>query len=198
MKKSVAFLTALTMVLCLVFAGCGQNADKQSADNGQYSAVDNKSGKYIYIVRGHEVELSVNIGDYINSDDKDNLFDLASLAEHYGYNEKYSLDGLYMNRYDDGTLVFAGFQHDESDDTTQIKIGCETGLVTSVAYSDYNSKKMDYVYEEAHYPVSFEFIILCAYAMEYNSSSIQDDTFSTILEDYQSDNASYVLSKPKK
>lgn len=52
---------------------------------------------------------------------------------------------------------------------------------------------MEYVYENNHFPVSFEFIVLCTYALEYNQDGAHDDTFSTILADYPG----YVLPSPE-
>ena len=163
------------------------------------AGIDNKNpqqdvnGLWVFEVRGHEVKLRTNIWDYIGTDETANFFRLTSLARNLGYTERYNYDGLHMNKRSDGTLVFVGFQEHDLGASTEIMVGTETGIWSSVRYQNYDTSKMEYVYENNHFPVSFEFIVLCTYALEYNQDGAHDDTFSTILADYPG----YVLPSPE-
>ena len=163
------------------------------------AGIDNKNpqqdvnGLWVFEVRGHEVKLRTNIWDYIGTDETANFFRLTSLARDLGYTERYNYDGLHMNKRSDGTLVFVGFQEQDLGASTQIMGGTETVIWSSVRYQNYDTSKMEYVYENNHFPGSFEFIVLCTYALEYNQDGAHDDTFSTILADYPG----YVLPSPE-
>jgi len=247
MKKRIAFLIVLMMVLCLALTGCGQNTNRtdegignkvedgvgagddtgrsespgEDFDTGDsvimdglnnpngttsdsnLSKVDNKNpqqdanGMWIFEVRGHEVKLHTNVWDYIGTDDTANFFRLTSLARSLGYTERYNYDGLHMNKRSDGSLVFVGFQEHDFGASTEIMVGTEKGIWSSVRYQSYDASKMEYVYENGEFPVSFEFIVLCTYALEYNQDGAHDDTFSTILEDYSGADPGYVLPGPE-
>ena len=211
---AVAFI--MVIVLCLALTGCGQNTSKPATSNNDVvqpdvsggenheenttsTGIDNKNpqqdvnGLWVFEVRGHEVKLRTNIWDYIGTDETANFFRLTSLARNLGYTERYNYDGLHMNKRSDGTLVFVGFQEHDLGASTEIMVGTETGIWSSVRYQNYDTSKMEYVYENNHFPVSFEFIVLCTYALEYNQDGAHDDTFSTILADYPG----YVLPSPE-
>lgn len=175
----------------------------EAQGGGSSGSIDNAnpkqdaSGMYIYEVRGHEVKLSFNIWDYIGTEKTANYFKLITLANYFGYDEKYNFDGLWMNKHDDGSLVYVGFQH-HTEGTTDIYVGTNTGLKTAVTYNFYDYDSMEYVYDNPHKPISFEFILLCAYAIEYNSDGIKNDTFDSILEDYRRDDGYvFVLPSPE-
>ena len=167
------------------------------------ASIDNKNpqqdanGMWVFEVRGHEVKLRTNIWDYIGTNETANFFRLTSLARDLGYTERYNYDGLHMNKRSDGSLVFVGFQEHDFGASTEIMVGTETGIWSSVRYQSYDASKMEYVYENSHFPVSFEFIVLCTYALEYNQDGAHDDTFSTILEDYSGGGSGYVLPGPE-
>ena len=102
------------------------------------AGIDNKNpqqdvnGLWVFEVRGHEVKLRTNIWDYIGTDETANFFRLTSLARDLGYTERYNYDGLHMNKRSDGTLVFVGFQEHDLGASTEIMVGTETGIRSSV------------------------------------------------------------------
>ena len=231
MKKTIALLLAFTTVLCLALAGCGATTDipvenennlaeqtislentgnseaSSSGAAGSTSGIDNKNpqqdadGMYVYEVRGHEVKLSFNIWDYIGTEKTDNYFRLTSLAKDFGFDEKYNYDGLFMNKKEDGSHVFVGFQQHFSEQTTEIYIGASSGPQLAgpqvgVGYTYYDLDKMDYVYDGQKTPISLEFMILCAYAVEHNAEEFHKDTFDTILEDYRMTESGHSFALP--
>ncbi len=158
----------------------GDDADPEAsvdttADN--MNPKQDNDGRYVYNVQGYEVRLKTNIWDYIGSKKNvktgevtENFFNIARLAADLGYDKPYSMDGVYKHEFEDGTYIFAGFQHDGSNNTSYITSGIDfvdkPSNLGSLSIEPFDFDKMDYVYY-SKYPISLDSIIMCVYAMEY-------------------------------
>lgn len=125
MKKRIAFLIALLMILCLALSGCAQRGDnagatgtpgtsEKTSDIGTPSDENpgnpgeiigsEVSGEYTYSFYGTDLTLHHNIDDYIEDEEGYTVFRFDKLADdigwkYVGYNSDYRYGMDDMNSY---------------------------------------------------------------------------------------------------
>ena len=162
---------------------------QSNVDN--YHPKQDSDGMYVFNVQGHEIRLKTNIWNYIGDakiggETVHNYFSLEVIAEKLGYDRKESADGVYRHDNDDGSYIFAGFQHDGGSNTSQISSGrISSDNKTSygvgpMIFEPYDFSKMDYYYYST-YPVSLDMIILCTYSMEYYADGNNGNCWENIF-----------------
>ena len=167
-------------VLCLALAGCGAAteppAETENSQAKHTTSAENPGSS--------EASPGSAAGSTSGIDNK---------------NPKQDADGMYV--YEDGSYVFVGFQQHFSEQTTEIYIGASSGpqlagpqVGAGYTYCDLN--KMDYIYDGQKTPISLEFMILCAYAVEHNAEEFHKDTFDPILEDYRMSETGHSFALP--
>jgi len=203
MQKRIVILVVFLIGLCLILMGCSNNASgtivntettpvDESQDMNFESDTPSNDG-YLYTVRGHEIKLSVNLEDYMTKKQTATFFDIEKLASHFGFT-KSNHDGVYAIIVDD-KRVDVGFQHYQNS-TTELLFNTKARGIFRAVYNNYNVDKMEYCYY-TNYPVSYEFIVLCAKIMEDYSVEYTGNPMKGILDDYWVEATHcYVLPEP--
>ena len=152
MKKRIAFLIVLLMILCLTLAGCAQRDNhagatsdptSESHEGGGVGTPDNSgtdpggepggddtnvSGSYTYNVSGTEFVCEHNIDDYIVEKDGELVFNLIALAKDIGWNYAGSPDTALRKQ-----TVFTPEGMSYSPSTVQVKLE-ETDPYNTIYY----------------------------------------------------------------
>lgn len=172
-----------------------ENVNPNASSNvDNYNPVLGIDGMYTYNIRGYEIKLSINIWDYIGNPGHENLLLLKAITEHYGFTEEVNGDGVY---YNPTTNASAGLQHHSDSNTTSVVAVFGGGHYAAINYSAYIAGNMDLYYKFSDRPLSLEFAIILAYAMEQTNANPEANPFEFLNEYRESaDSYAYFLDCP--
>ena len=207
----------LVVVLTLAFTGCGKTTDTSNSNQSQQdnttigdttnspeesesqqettapeaevNPAQNSDGRYIYVIDGHELPLSVRLEDFIDGD----VLDMKGLKNALGYTEGKIRDSEGNIIADTGAsdrlqpLANLDFSINLSDKSRTMRYTIhglpETGSQI-LTLTNFNPAKH----------ISFNQLIAAVYVWScYSDGGIHDDPLATILGDYRSDNINRII-----
>ena len=207
MKKKL-LLILLSFILCFgfLFAGCAkggtQSAETTAAQTKTDSAdagdgkggigdgeddtgnVNKSNGKYSYTVLGKDIQIEIDVWDYINKSDK--TVDVLAIANHYGLSHSKFRDA-------DNKIIFvAGLEKTNSSNGYASNVSImryaefpnvvEYQVIQNVNPSDGYRSLINDTY------VSIDQIVLFAYGiereLEYVGSDSPQNPYSNLLDEY--------------
>ena len=217
-KRLYALLSLmLVVILALALTGCGKttntpNGNQSQQDNttigdttnspeesesqqettapeAEVNPAQNSDGRYIYVIDGHELPLSVRLEDFIDGD----VLDMKGLKNALGYTEGKIRDSEGNIIADTGAsdrlqpLANLDFSINLSDKSRTMRYTIhglpETGSQI-LTLTNFNPAKH----------ISFNQLIAAVYVWScYSDGGIHDDPLATILGDYRSDNINRII-----
>ena len=204
MKKRIAFLIALLMILCLALSGCGQRdnnpgAIKTDTEPGGNSAntdpvkepddtvdVNGGSGSYSFEVNGVKLTLNTDVKKYIKGDVfyyTDLAYDLGWHAKSPEFKERADVSQFFA---DDDNKLYVGFTDPNTYDfrgiTFVLGIAGEGHVNISFDRNDlYGDVKTYYVNPDGKYTVNMSQITLMTYLLENHIKNDFEDPFEYVL-----------------
>lgn len=174
----------------------GTPSTPSNVDN--YNPALGIDGMYTYNIRGHEIKLSINIWDYIGNPNYDNQLRLKAIAQYYGFTKEVNGDGVYYNPTTDASV---GLQYHTGMNTTSVVAAfgdSNSGLYrVTISYSTYMTERMELFYKGPDRPLSLEFAVIMAYAMEQTNADPNAYPFDFLLEYRESnDSENYFIDYP--
>ena len=207
----------LVVVLTLAFTGCGKTTDTPNSNQSQQdnttiggttdnpeesenqqettapeAKVDpaqNSDGRYIYVIDGHELPLSVRLEDFIDGD----VLDMKGLKNALGYTEGKIRDSEGNIIADTGAsdrlqpLANLDFSINLSDKSRTM---CYT--IHGLPETDSQILTLTNFNPARH--ISFNQLVAAVYVWScYSDGGIHDDPLATILSDYRSENNNRIV-----
>ena len=209
-KRFYALLSLiLVVVLTLAFTGCGKTTDTPNSNQGQQdnttigdttnnpeesesqqettapeaevNPAQNSDGRYIYVIDGHELSLSVRLEDFIDGD----VLDLKGLENALGYTEGKIRDSNGNVIADTGTpnkntpVAELSFSMNLADreQTIYYYVTAESGSDSQIlTIESFNPPRY----------LTFNQLVVAVYLWDYYSDGeIHDDPLAEVLADYR-------------
>ena len=196
------------------FGGNDDGAGNGGSGNQGNTGTDNSNprydnGKYVYVVAGKEIRLSVNIWDYVNNGSKYKVLDWKGLLEHYGYDRPNTFQSQYMSN-DNWLRIEVGYMYRDSYNASGFHVSNASAIYVSTWDKDRSSGIGIKVWErEPDYSDGYVFstgqkepgnivcLILMAYAAEQLPNDPASDPFAELFSEYKvsgpADNIEYVI-----